>query len=93
MSTAVGDRLTAASAVAAGMIFGYLLWPAAGSALILLTPVQWWVSGGVAALLALTVGTLGIAERCSSRVIATALRAAPVLPVVSSAYLLIVFIS
>lgn len=80
-------------APAAGLLAGYAVWLAICAAIIGTVPVSAWAAVYVSAFALLGLGCVIAAERTSQGSARSILRWAPVLPAISTAYLLFVFLA
>lgn len=77
-----------------GMILGYLVWSVILMAIILLTPIYyWWVTVAAVTLIILTSAAFFRARKCKGRAIAFAYWFAPLLPSITSAYIVVLAFS
>lgn len=83
------DRLPTIASAVVGLVVGYLVWMAASTVVIAMTPVHLWVPVVAAVLAVLSGAAFALARRYKHTPIAIGFWLAPVLPVVVSVYVLV----
>lgn len=91
----LGTNRSIADVLAAviGAGFGYLVWLVGTMVVLATTPVDYWVISEAVLLVVLTAASFLVAIRCKPTRMATVFWVAPVLPILVSAYLLIVVVT
>lgn len=87
------DRLRTVISAVVGMLVGYLVWIGAVSLIIATTPVRFWVAVTAVVLAIFTVGAVLLGRRSEQRWKAAACWSAPVLPMLASAYVLVLVVT